>query len=121
MATRSDQLLVTSFDPAVVSRVHRLAPTLPVGQLLFDPDPSMDVLVGLQAAYGHDAVNPWDPLVDAPRGRLRPRARAWPCTSGPSTTPTAWPSWSAWAWTASSPTGPTVARAVVDRSVADLG
>ena len=58
------QLLVTSFDPGVVSRVHRLAPSLPVGQLLFDPDPSMDVLVGLQAAYGYNAVNPWDPLVD---------------------------------------------------------
>jgi len=61
-----DHLLVTSFDPEVVGRVHRLAPTLPVGQLLFDPDPSLDALIGLQATYGYDAVNPWDPLVDGP-------------------------------------------------------
>jgi glycerophosphoryl diester phosphodiesterase len=59
----TSDLLVTSFDPEAVALMRRLAPELPVGQLVLDAmklSPLMEEVVAL----GGVAINPWDPLVD---------------------------------------------------------
>ncbi len=61
---RLDQLLVSSFDPAVTDRVHLDHPELPIAGLCFELD-RLDQLVAGAAAGGYAALNPWDPLVDA--------------------------------------------------------
>lgn len=56
--------LLTSFDWSLMERARALAPELPTGLLLFDPQQAGPAL---EAAHrgGHSAVNPWDPAVDA--------------------------------------------------------
>jgi glycerophosphoryl diester phosphodiesterase len=62
---RYDQLLVSSFDPATIARVHELEPRLPTARLVADLGGSATDIAAQVAAAGHVALNPWDPLVDA--------------------------------------------------------
>ena len=62
-AGAANQLLVTSFDLAVVDRVKQLDARMPTGFLVLDPTTPVDGeldAVGVAAARGHDALNPVD-------------------------------------------------------------
>lgn len=61
---RSDRVLVSSFHLATIDRVKALDPDVATGFLtMLDPSP-IDA-VRLAVERGHDAVHPWDGMVDA--------------------------------------------------------
>jgi len=59
----TDRYLVTSFDPGCLDAV-RQGSSLPTGQLAFEIRDT-SILLARAAAAGHEAINPWDPFVDA--------------------------------------------------------
>ncbi|HEY3672753.1 MAG TPA: glycerophosphodiester phosphodiesterase [Acidimicrobiia bacterium] len=52
----TDDVLVSSFDLAVIDRVHTLAPDLPTGFLSFGLDPHSALAIAVE--HGHPAVHP---------------------------------------------------------------
>jgi glycerophosphoryl diester phosphodiesterase len=54
---RDEALLVTSFHPATIDRVHALAPGLATGQLVINAD-EPEALVAATAARGHRTLHP---------------------------------------------------------------
>lgn len=58
------RVLVSSFDPATIDELHRLAPEVPTAQLTMWPDRSLDELVAWVAERGHVAWHPHHLLVD---------------------------------------------------------
>ena len=51
-------VLVSSFDPTSINRVHELDPTIPTGFLIADLT-DLEGIVERTAAQGHVAINPW--------------------------------------------------------------
>lgn len=64
VTTWGGRVLLSSFDPATVDELHRLAPEVPTAQLTAWPDRSLDELVPWVAERGHVAWHPHDLLVD---------------------------------------------------------
>lgn len=58
------RVLLSSFDPATVDELHRLAPGVPTAQLTMLPDRPLDALLAWVAERGHVAWHPHHLLVD---------------------------------------------------------
>ena len=56
-------ILISSFDFAIIERVKAIDPAIPTGYLVLGVDDPHDA-VARCVAGGHQAVNPWDPMVD---------------------------------------------------------
>lgn len=63
LATRPVEVLISSFDLAVVERCRQLAPQLATAYLVLDARNPLDAVAACVAG-GHGALHPWDPLVD---------------------------------------------------------
>jgi glycerophosphoryl diester phosphodiesterase len=57
-------ILVSSFDVAVIDRIKAIDPSIPTGYLVLGVDDPYDA-VARCVDGGHDAVHPWDPMIDA--------------------------------------------------------
>lgn len=64
VAAWGGRVLVSSFDPATIDALHRLAPDVPTAQLTMWPDRSLDELVAWVADRGHVAWHPHHLLCD---------------------------------------------------------
>lgn len=62
----ADGVLVTSFDPRTIDRVHDATDgAVATGLLVFDAS-DRDAVVARAAEHGHGAINPWDAVTDQP-------------------------------------------------------
>ena len=67
----SRKVLVSCFDIATLDAVRRLSPTMPTGYLVLSVAQPGDA-IAMAIDGGHEAVNPWDALLDEPAvGRCR--------------------------------------------------
>jgi glycerophosphoryl diester phosphodiesterase len=57
-AAGAGEVLVTSFDPGAINRVHEIDPAIPTGFLVADLG-ELDAIVARTVAHGHVALNPW--------------------------------------------------------------
>ena len=58
------ELLVSSFDLAIIDRVRAIAPEIPTAYLVLGADEPIDAVAAC-VERGHAALHPWDPMVDA--------------------------------------------------------
>jgi glycerophosphoryl diester phosphodiesterase len=56
-------VIVSSFDPAVIDRVHELAPDIPTAQLTYVLDGALEGVLRDIAERGHAWWHPWHPLL----------------------------------------------------------